>query len=253
VCEDERQFVPVSGQEWTTLEALQETHDWELRELERGCLWGIGMVPRFAIGQRALLIRTASGNLLWDCISLIDDGLVEAVQALGGIDAIAVSHPHFHASMVEWSREFGGAPIYIHEADLEWVQRRHDALVAWSGETHELAPELTFVRTGGHFPGFQCLVWSAGADGKGALMSGDQPHVCADRRYLSFMYSYPNHIPLGPDAVRHTRDALAPFPFDRIYGAWWDRVIADGGKQTLVESADRHLRAIGAGADIDQA
>ena len=245
VCEDPRQFVPSPGQARTTLEELRETHSNEIRELEEGRLWGIGTVPRFAIGQRALLLRTAAGNLLWDCVSLIDEQTVASVQRLGGIDAIAVSHPHFHAAMVEWSREFGGAPIYLHESDREWVRRRHDAFVFWSGDTHELAPGLTFVRTGGHFPGFQCLVWSEGAEGRGALLSGDQPHVCPDRRHLAFMYSYPNHIPLGPSAVRHTRDVLAGFRFDRIYGAWWDRVISSGAQAVLAHSVDRHLRAIG--------
>ena len=246
VCEDERQFVPVAGQAWTTLQELREGHENEIRELEPGALWGIGTVPRFAIGQRALLLRTPAGNLLWDCVSLIDEATVAAVQALGGVDAIAVSHPHFHASMVEWSREFGGAPIYLHESDRDWVRRRHDAIVFWGGDTHELSPGLTLVRTGGHFPGFQCLVWSDGADGRGSLLSGDQPHVCPDRRHLGFMYSYPNHVPLGPEAVRHTLDVLAPFEFDRIYGAWWDRVIPDRAGEALARSVDRHLRAIGA-------
>ena len=245
VCEDERQFVPAGGQRWTTIDELRETHRNEIRELEPGRLWGIGTVPQFAIGQRALLVRTPAGNLLWDCISLVDDATVEQIETLGGIDAIAVSHPHFYGSMVEWSREFGGAPIYLHEAEREWVRRPYDAVVFWDGDLHELAPELTLVRTGGHFPGFQCLHWSTGADGRGVLLSGDQPSVCWDRRHLTFMYSYPNFIPLGPEAVRHTRDVLAPFAFDRIYGAWWDRVIPEGGSEALARSAERFLRAIG--------
>jgi len=69
--------------------------------------------------------------------------------------------------------------------------------------------------------------------------------VCWDRRHVTFMYSYPNFIPLGPEAVRHTRDVLAPFAFDRIYGAWWDRVIPEGGSEALARSAERFLRAIG--------
>ena len=127
VCEDARQFVPADGQAWTTIDELRETHQNEIRELEPERLWGIGTVPQFAIGQRALLVRTPAGNLLWDCISLVDDATVERIEALGGIDAIAVSHPHFYGSMVDWSRAFGGAPIYLHEAEREWVRRAREA------------------------------------------------------------------------------------------------------------------------------
>ncbi|MGW8283442.1 MAG: MBL fold metallo-hydrolase [Gemmatimonadota bacterium] len=245
VCEDERQFVPVGGQSWTTIEELRGSHRNEIRELEPGRLWGIGTTPEFGIGQRALLLRTRNGNLLWDCLSLVDDETAGQIAALGGIDAIAISHPHFYGSMVEWSRTFGGAPIYLHAADRDWVRRSHDTIVFWDGDVYDLAPELTLVRTGGHFPGAQCLHWSSGADGRGALLSGDQPSVCLDRRHVTFMYSYPNFLPLGPEAVRHTRDVLAPFEFDRVYGAWWDRVIPDAGSEAVALSADRFLSAIG--------
>lgn len=245
VCEDDRQYVPAGGQAWTTPDALRASHALEIRELEKG-LWGIGTRPSFAIGQRALLVLTPVGNVLWDCLSLLDDGSRDRIGALGGIDALAISHPHYHGAMVDWSRAFGGAPIYLHEADRDWVRRSHDAIVFWSGESHRLCDGLTLVRTGGHFPGYQCLHWSDGADGRGALLSGDQPTVCPDRRHLGFMYSYPNHVPLGPDEVRRTVAALEPLPFDRIYGAWWDRVIETDAKEALRRSAARHLAAIGA-------
>jgi glyoxylase-like metal-dependent hydrolase (beta-lactamase superfamily II) len=79
-----------------------------------GNLTGIGSVPAFGIGQRALLVQTASGNVLWDCTSLLDEATIEAVRARGGIAAIAVSHPHLAGSLVEWSRAFDNAPIYWH-------------------------------------------------------------------------------------------------------------------------------------------
>ena len=71
ICLDERQFVPPSGQSWTTLDALARRHFNSYRQHEPGLI-GIGTVPQFAIGQRALLVRTPQGNLLWDCIALID-------------------------------------------------------------------------------------------------------------------------------------------------------------------------------------
>ena len=71
VCVDERQYVKKTGQQWTTLDKLRLTNRNSLR-LEEPGLIGIGIEPHFAIGQRALLVRTATGNVLWDCISLLD-------------------------------------------------------------------------------------------------------------------------------------------------------------------------------------
>src|SRR5262245_46956407 len=75
LCEEERQFVPLGGQSWTTLERLAVTHLNGFRQHEPGLI-GIGTQPKFAIGQRALLVCTPDGNVLWDCISLIDDATV---------------------------------------------------------------------------------------------------------------------------------------------------------------------------------
>ena len=72
ICEDERQFVRHEGQEWTTLKRLATDHHNRLEE-EAPRLLGIGTEPEFAIGQRALLLQSPGGNLLWDCISLLDD------------------------------------------------------------------------------------------------------------------------------------------------------------------------------------
>lgn len=93
-----------------TLDQLAKDHRNELRSLEPG-LTGIVTVPRFAIGQRALLVQSPSGNVLWDCLSLIDAATVEAVKALGGISSLALSHPHMFGSMVEWSHTFGKVPM----------------------------------------------------------------------------------------------------------------------------------------------
>ena len=64
-------------------------------------LIGIGIDPHFAIGQRALFLRTPKGNVLWDCLPLLDEAVVEAIKSMGGISAIAISHPHYFSSMVE--------------------------------------------------------------------------------------------------------------------------------------------------------
>jgi hypothetical protein len=246
ICNEARQYLKPTGQAWTTLDTLRRTHRNSIKAKEPG-LTGIGIDPAFAIGQRALIVRNAGGNVLWDCVSLLDEAAVEALAAMGGLSAIAISHPHYYTTMVEWSRAFGGIPIYLHADDRQWVMRPDKAILFWEGETHSLGSGLTLVRCGGHFEGGTVLHWAAGAGGRGALLSGDIIQVVADRKHVSFMYSYPNYIPLGPSAIHRIRAAVEPFEFDRVYGAFWDLVIERNGKTVVNESAERYLRAIGSG------
>jgi glyoxylase-like metal-dependent hydrolase (beta-lactamase superfamily II) len=243
ICDEPRQYVRVTGQQWTTLEKLRLTHRNSIKLEEPGLL-GIGIEPHFAIGQRALFLRSPGGNLLWDCLPLLDPGVVECLQALGGVSAIAISHPHYYSSMVEWSRAFGGIPIYLHADDHQWVMRPDRDIIFWQGETNLLGDGLTLIRCGGHFDGGTVLHWPSGADGRGALLSGDIIQVVPDRKNVSFMYSYPNYIPLGAATVERIVQAVEPFSFDRIYGAFWDMVIPTEGKAVVRESAERYLRAI---------
>jgi hypothetical protein len=246
ICEDERQYVGWEGQKWTTMPDLRASHTNRL-DVEGPELISLVTEPEFAIGQRALHVRTPEGNVLWDCITLVDDRSVAAIQALGGVAAIAISHPHYYASVVEWSRALGEVPVYLHAADGEWVMRPHPAIVFWHGETHVLAPGLTLIRLGGHFPGATVLHWAGGAGDKGVLLSGDVLQVGEDRKSVSFMYSYPNYIPVSAPTVRRIVDALEPFAFDRIYGAWFGQNLQRDAKQVLRRSAERYIAAITAG------
>ena len=132
--------------------------------------------------------------------------------------------------MVEWSRAFGGVPIYLHAADRQWVMRPDKAIVFWEGETRTLGDGLTLIRCGGHFEGGTVLHWAGGAGGKGALLTGDIIQVVADRKHVSFMYCYPNYIPLSASAIERIVKAVEPFEYDRVYGAFWDMVIERDGK-----------------------
>jgi glyoxylase-like metal-dependent hydrolase (beta-lactamase superfamily II) len=242
ICDDERQYVGWQGQRWTTLDELEHKgHVNSLRELEPG-VWHLATSPSIAIGQRALIVRTPGGNVMWDCISYVDDRSVRELEDLGGLAAIAISHPHFYASMSTWSGRFGGCPVFIHAADHEWVQYPTPAVEYWSGTSREILPGVTLINTGGHFDGATVLHWADGADGRGVLLSGDSITVVQDRRYVSFMYSYPNLIPLSEQAVRRIVSVVAPFAYERVYGAWDGRVVTTAGPRAVQDSADRYIR-----------
>lgn len=245
ICEDERQYVGHDGQRWTTLADLRATHRNRIAP-ERGAL-AIDTEPKFAIGQRALLIESAGGNILWDCVALLDEATVAAIMKLGGISAIAISHPHYYSTMVEWSRAFGGAPIYLHAADREWVMRPDSRIRFWEGETQPLQEGFTLIHCGGHFEGGTVLHQEPVADLPGVLYSGDIITVCADARFVSFMRSYPNAIPLGPAAIKHITAAIEPFTFDLLHGAFADDIVVNA-KEAVMRSAARYLRAISEGS-----
>ena len=242
ICSDPRQYVPDAGQRWTTLGALRSSHRNAFQQLEPGLI-GVGTVPAFGIGQRALLLRSPGGNVLWDCIALLDDATIAIITALGGLTAVAISHPHYYTTMVEWGHAFG-CPVYLHAADREHVMRPDPVLRFWEGETDALGDGLTLIRCGGHFEGGTVLHWAGGAGGSGALLSGDIVQVIPDRRHVGFMRSYPNLIPLPVPAVDRIVTALEPYAFERIYGAWWDAHILADGKAAVRRSADRYRSAI---------
>jgi glyoxylase-like metal-dependent hydrolase (beta-lactamase superfamily II) len=238
VCDDARQYVPESGQAWLSPDELAARHRNEIRD--DGEFTGIGTDPWFAIGQRALLVPLADGgNLMWDCVPLIDGDAAAEVERRGGLRAIAISHPHYYTGMVEWAHRFD-CPILLHAADAQWIMRPDDAVELWQGDTRELGDGLTLIRGGGHFAGGTVL-HHAGAS---VLLAGDIVQVIPDRTHVGFMYSYPNLIPLPESEVRRIADALAPYPFERIYGAWWDRVVRGDGSAIVARSAERYLRAL---------
>jgi hypothetical protein len=229
VCLDPRQYVGPAGQQWTTMEELARGHHNRIEELEPGLL-GIGSEPLFAIGQRALL----ADGVLWDCVTLLDDATVERV---GPIDVIAISHPHYYSGMVEWAERFG-AVVLLHEADRSHVMRPSERIEFWTGERLRVGASHELVRLGGHFDGGTVCLWND------ALLSGDIVQVVPDRGWFSFMYSYPNLIPLPAAEVQRMRGVLATLEFDRVYGAWWERVVLADAKAGVLRSADRYVAAL---------
>ncbi len=244
MCEDSRAFGRERGphQRWTTLAQLRTTHRNRILRIDDGIV-SIQTEPQFSVGHHCLLVQGEAGNLLWDCISLIDDATIEAVRALGGISAIAISHPHFYGSMVEWSRAFGNVPIYVHAADREWILRPDPAVVLWEGAGLRLSPEFTLVHCGGHFDGAAVLHQAARGDRPGRLLTGDTIAILHDHENVTFMHNYPKRIPLPASAIHGIVEAIEPLEFDAIFGCWPADVIRAGGRAAVLRSADRQLQA----------
>jgi glyoxylase-like metal-dependent hydrolase (beta-lactamase superfamily II) len=140
--------------------------------------------------------------------------------------------------MVEWSRALGDVPIHLHESHRPWVMRPDPAVRYFAGESLDLAPGVRVLRCGGHFPGSSVLHWADAPDG-GALFTGDTIKVVADRRFVTFMYSYPNSIPLDADTVSHIAETVRPLAFRTLYDGW--DVVAGDAHQAVGRSAERYV------------
>ena len=248
ICADERQWVPAGGQKWATLEELAGAgRRVRVTELEPD-LFGITVEPKVGIGQQTHLVRTPTGNLLWDPVGYLDDQAVNRVRGLGGVTAIAASHPHMFGAQVEWSSALGGVPVLVSETDAEWVRRPDPAITTWHGR-YEVAPGLTLHQVGGHFPGSSVVHWAAGAGGKGVLLVSDTVHANPDRATVTFLRSYPNRIPLSPAVVERITRMLTALPFDRLYDNFGTTIDA-GASAAVSGSADRYRRWVG--GEFDQ-
>lgn len=108
ICLDPRQYVPPTGQAWITLTSLRDGkhkntfHPMDTKETSTANLIGIRTEPQVAIGQTAYLVRTPEGNVLWDCITYLDNETIDTIKSLGGLEAIAISHPHFFSTHLEY-------------------------------------------------------------------------------------------------------------------------------------------------------
>ncbi|RWR03604.1 beta-lactamase [[Pantoea] beijingensis] len=238
ICEDERQYVPPSGQQWLPFAALA-AHQNKWKVLEKNVL-SLQTVPAFAIGQRAFLLRTSEGNILWDCIANLDDATKTLIDALGGLSAIAISHPHYYSTMQDWG-EYFNAPVWLHADDSEWIMRESPLLKLWQGETHQLTRHVQIIRLGGHFAGGTVLHWD---HDNGVLLTGDILQVTPGADAVSFMWSYPNMLPLPAATVAHMTSITGQLPFERLYGAFEGQDIKQRAREIVQASGKKYIACL---------
>lgn len=240
ICNEERQYVNPNGQSWTTLEKmnLDNAYRNEILHEEDG-LYSITTKPNFAIGQTAYLVQNKGFNILWDCITFLDDTTLAEVKSLGGLQAIALSHPHYYSAQVEWAEALD-VPIFIHEDDKHWIVRPSEHIQFWSGELHQLSEGLTLHRLGGHFKGGTVLHWE---NDQGILLTGDVIQVVADQKWVSFMYSYPNLIPLPAKKVAEISEKVLKLKFERLYNAF-HRIVRENASESVKKSGERYIAAL---------
>lgn len=238
ICEDERQYVPEKGQGWSNLNELTANFGLTIRQLNDN-LYELKMVPSFGIGQRAFLLLSPNGNVLWDCITLLNESAIAFIRAKGGLKAIAFSHPHYYSTMNDWASVFN-CEIYIHAKDEQWVYYKTNHLKLWEGEQHMLWDGLTLHNIGGHFPGSSILHIPAFTP-KGTILCGDTFYISPNKKHFSFMYSYPNRIPLPITEVKRIRERMHRIDFDTIHGFYDYQNIYTDAKKILETSFNKYI------------
>ncbi|CAL8576859.1 hypothetical protein XPA_002726 [Xanthoria parietina] len=256
ICDDPRQFVPPGGQQWTTLASIQRTHQnkWE-RDPKNPNLWSIWSEPKFAIGQRAMLLETANGNVLWDLIALLNNSTIEFIKSRGGLKAMVISHPHYYTTYCVWAKAFN-CPVYISSDDQRWLCRKDSKtdltrfIDGPAPAEKTVLPGVTAIKTGGHFPGSLVLHWEHQlfiADTIMTVPSAYTPHPRPpDQTSFAFQWSIPNMIPLAPDDIMTIWRAVRGYDFDTTYGAFNGMTVRDlDMKQRILMSMKTQVRSMG--------
>jgi hypothetical protein len=237
ICLDDRQAVPEKGQSWTNLQKLSDDYSVIIKKLNDN-LYELKMAPSFAIGQRALLVITPNGNILWDCIALINEPTIEFIKSKGGLKAIAFSHPHYYTTMNEWAEIFN-CPIYIHQKDEQWIFNKGDNVSLWSETEKELWDGMRLINIGGHFPG-SSILHVPFLSNEGTILCSDTFYISPSKKHAAVMYSYPNRIPLPIQEVQRIKKQMLNIQFDTMHGFYDYQNIYFNAKQIIEHSLDKY-------------
>ena len=217
----------------------------------------IHTTPKLGIGERAVLIVTPHGNVLWDKIAYLDDETVSNIKSYGDLKAIVISHPHFYTTHLDWAEAFD-CPVYIAAEDEDWVSRKdvNGRRRLIKGTTEEIVPGVTAIKVGGHFPGSLVLHWqkklfladsivtqpvsrigsildcplsSTMLPGYSSMPQSALYHIGRPPGTISytFMWSIPNMIPLAPSELLKIWNVLKPFEFEQTHGAFMGQDVFD--------------------------
>lgn len=237
ICSDERQYIPEGGQRWTLPSDLLCKHSVKLNKIKE-YLYELEINPVFAIGQRALLVLTEKGNLLWDCIPLLDEMTIEFIRSKGGLAAIAFSHPHYYSNMNEWAETFN-CPVYIHENDREHIMMKGENIYCWNGQEMELWDGMKLHCIGGHFAGSSILQVPF-LSVKGAIICGDTLFLSPNKKHFSVFHSSPNRMPLPLKEVKRIGERMDKISFDSFYGYIKTQNLETNVKEIFIRSMERY-------------
>jgi hypothetical protein len=237
VCNDDRQYVPETGQAWTTREQLSGNYAVLIRQPGQR-LYELKVSPSFAIGQRAFLILSPAGNLLWDCIPLLNDATIDFIKARGGLKAIAFSHPHYYSTMNHWAEVFN-CPIYIHKNDAPWIMYAGSHISLWEGTEKPLWDNIRIINIGGHFPGSSILHVPAFSP-QGTIFCGDTLYISRSKKHIAVMHSYPNQIPLPLSEMTRIKNQVQSIGFDAMHGAFDFQDLPANAKEIFTNSMKRY-------------
>ncbi|KAF4555989.1 Hypothetical protein D9617_2g059560 [Elsinoe fawcettii] len=251
ICDDPRQFVPPQGQQWTSLrlEANKHTNHWVPSSSDPR-IYHLYTDPKLGIGERASLLLTPHGAIIWDCFAFLTPPLVEFLLSHHPI-AIVISHPHFYTTHLLWASLLK-CPVYLSSEDASWLSRPDP-----SGQRRflteaktEIIPGVTAIKTGGHFPGSLVLHWDRHLFVADSIMTTPAAYTPEPRPEgmgaYAFMWSIPNMIPLGPDGVGRIWEAVKRVEFSETHGLMMGMdVVHTDVKKWVLEGAKRQVRMMG--------
>lgn len=76
ICSDERQWVPESGQAWTTMADLARTGTATSWFEVEPRLYGLTATPQVGIGQQTMVVATSAGVVVFDPLGYVDQAAV---------------------------------------------------------------------------------------------------------------------------------------------------------------------------------